>query len=77
MYDFRQPRQAPIAQAGSLQQGLEGAVLSLMAELDAGCIEQDRVLRKLRRRFDARFLRGGISAWYAAGGARALRPTAG
>src|SRR5262249_15851259 len=27
--------------------------------------------------FDARFLRGGISAWYALGGARALRPTTG
>jgi len=27
--------------------------------------------------FDARFVRGGMSAWYAAGGARALKPTAG
>ena len=27
--------------------------------------------------FDARFVRGGIAAWYASGGARALRPTAG
>jgi len=25
----------------------------------------------------ARFIRGGVSAWYAAGGARALKPTAG
>src|SRR5437899_2403479 len=29
------------------------------------------------RGFDARFVRGGIAAWYASGGARALRPTAG
>ena len=26
------------------------------------------------RGFDARYLSGGLSAWYAAGGARALRP---
>jgi superoxide dismutase, Fe-Mn family len=33
------------------------------------------VTRTLRERgFDARFIRGGVSAWYAAGGARALRP---
>jgi len=31
----------------------------------------------IERGFDARFIRGGISAWYAAGGARALKPTAG
>ena len=31
-----------------------------------------RVLRE--RGFDARFIRGGVSAWYAAGGARAMRP---
>jgi Fe-Mn family superoxide dismutase len=32
------------------------------------------VTATLRERgFDARFLRGGLSAWYAAGGARALR----
>src|SRR5207244_2651111 len=30
------------------------------------------VLRQ--RGFDARFLQGGLSAWYAAGGSRALRP---
>jgi superoxide dismutase, Fe-Mn family len=36
------------------------------------------VTRTLRERgFDARYVRGGISAWYAAGGARALRPAAG
>jgi Fe-Mn family superoxide dismutase len=29
----------------------------------------------IERGFDARFVRGGISAWYAAGGARALKPT--
>jgi Fe-Mn family superoxide dismutase len=28
----------------------------------------------IERGFDARFIRGGISAWYAAGGARALKP---
>ena len=28
----------------------------------------------IERGFDARFVRGGISAWYAAGGARALKP---
>lgn len=31
----------------------------------------------IERGFDARFLRGGISAWYASGGARALKPAAG
>jgi len=30
----------------------------------------------MERGFDARFVRGGISAWYAAGGARVLKPTA-
>jgi superoxide dismutase, Fe-Mn family len=28
----------------------------------------------IERGFDARFLRGGVSAWYAVGGARALGP---
>ena len=33
------------------------------------------VTRTLRERgYDARFIRGGVSAWYAAGGPRALRP---
>lgn len=31
----------------------------------------------IERGFDARFVRGGVSAWYASGGARALKPTAG
>lgn len=31
----------------------------------------------IERGFDARFVRGGISAWYAAGGARTLKPAAG
>jgi len=31
----------------------------------------------IERGFDARFVRGGIAAWYASGGARALKPTAG
>jgi Fe-Mn family superoxide dismutase len=30
----------------------------------------------IERGFDTRFIRGGVSAWYAAGGARALKPTA-
>ena len=35
------------------------------------------VTRTLRERgYDARFIRGGVSAWYAAGGARVLRPAA-
>ena len=33
------------------------------------------ITRTLRERgYDARFIRGGVSAWYASGGARALRP---
>jgi superoxide dismutase, Fe-Mn family len=36
------------------------------------------VTKALRERgFDARYVRGGVSAWYAAGGARALRPAGG
>jgi Fe-Mn family superoxide dismutase len=36
------------------------------------------VARALRERgFDARYVRGGLSAWYAAGGARAMRPAVG
>ncbi len=36
------------------------------------------VTKTLRERgFDARYVRGGISAWYATGGPRALRPDAG
>jgi Fe-Mn family superoxide dismutase len=36
------------------------------------------VTRALRERgLDARYVRGGVSAWYAAGGARAMRPTGG
>ena len=50
MHDFREPHQAPITQAGPLEQGLERAVLTLMAELHARRIERDRVLWKLRRR---------------------------
>jgi superoxide dismutase, Fe-Mn family len=35
------------------------------------------VTRTLRERgFDARYIRGGVSAWYAVGGARAMRPVA-
>ncbi len=36
------------------------------------------VTKTLRERgFDARYIRGGVAAWYAAGGKRALRPSAG
>jgi Fe-Mn family superoxide dismutase len=36
------------------------------------------VTRVLRARgFDARYVRGGVSAWYAVGGARAMRPAGG
>jgi superoxide dismutase, Fe-Mn family len=36
------------------------------------------VTKALRERgFDARYVRGGVSAWYAAGGARAMRPPSG
>src|SRR5215475_4547094 len=31
----------------------------------------------IERGFDARFIRGGIAAWYVSGGARALKPVAG
>ena len=31
----------------------------------------------IARGFDARYVRGGVSAWYAAGGARAMRPAVG
>jgi hypothetical protein len=31
----------------------------------------------IERGFDARFVRGGIAAWYASGGARALKPRTG
>jgi Fe-Mn family superoxide dismutase len=36
------------------------------------------VAKTLRERgFDARYIRGGVSAWYAAGGRRAMRPSGG
>ena len=41
---------------------------------DVGCNVTKTLIE---RGFDARFVRGGISAWYASGGARALKPTAG
>ena len=31
----------------------------------------------IERGFDARYLRGDLAAWYASGGARALKPAAG
>ena len=41
---------------------------------DVGC---NVTTTLIERGFDGRFVRGGIAAWYASGGARALRPTAG
>ena len=41
---------------------------------DVGCNVTKTLIE---RGFDARFVRGGVAAWYASGGARALRPTAG
>jgi len=41
---------------------------------DVGCNVTKTLIE---RGFDARFIRGGVSAWYAAGGARAMRPCAG
>ena len=41
---------------------------------DVGCNVAKTLIE---RGFDARFVRGGASAWYASGGARALRPGAG
>ena len=36
------------------------------------------IAKTLRERgFDARYIRGGVSAWYAAGGPRAMRPVTG
>jgi Fe-Mn family superoxide dismutase len=40
---------------------------------DVGCNVTKTLIE---RGFDARFLRGGLSAWYAAGGPRAMRPSA-
>jgi Fe-Mn family superoxide dismutase len=31
----------------------------------------------IERGFDARYVRGGVSAWYASGGARTMKPAAG
>src|SRR5262249_34438876 len=50
VHDLSQPGQAPIAQARPLDQRLERAVLAVVAQLHAGGVEGDGVLRKLRRR---------------------------
>jgi hypothetical protein len=43
----------------------------IVSQAAVGC----NVTRALRERgFDARYVRGGLSAWYAAGGARAMQP---
>jgi hypothetical protein len=41
---------------------------------DVGCNVTKTLIE---RGCDARFVRGGVAAWYAWGGARALRPDAG
>src|SRR5262245_25129173 len=41
---------------------------------DVGCNVTKTLIE---RGFDARFVRGGLAAWYASGGARTLKPTAG
>jgi Fe-Mn family superoxide dismutase len=41
---------------------------------DVGCNVTKTLIE---RGFDARFVRGGVSAWYAAGGPRAMRPFTG
>jgi len=41
---------------------------------DVGCNVTKTLIE---RGFDARFVRGGVAAWYASGGAGALKPTAG
>jgi len=41
---------------------------------DVGCNVTKTLIE---RGFDARYIRGGVSAWYATEGARALRPDAG
>ena len=41
---------------------------------DVGCNVTKTLIE---RGFDARFVRGGLAAWYASGGARALRPPVG
>src|SRR5262249_16520720 len=57
---------------GELSREQPGAVYCAYGS-HVGC----NVRGTLRERgYDARFIRGGVSAWYAAGGARALRPAA-
>jgi hypothetical protein len=48
--DLGEPGEPAIAQARPLDQRLEGAVFALMAQLHAGGVERDGILRKLRRR---------------------------
>src|SRR5262249_57620229 len=57
--DLRESLEAPITQAGSLHQGLERAVLTLMAQFHAGRIEWNRILRKPRWRREQK-LRVGV-----------------
>src|SRR5262249_2128004 len=59
VHDFSEAREAAISQLSTLDQRLERAVLAVMAELDAGGVEGDGVLWKLRRRREDEH-RGGI-----------------
>ena len=67
-YQFRSLKREELAAMGSV--ALHEVYFDSLGG-DVGCA----VAATLRERgFDARYLSGGLSAWYAAGGARALRP---
>jgi Fe-Mn family superoxide dismutase len=58
-------------QVGALLEEHFGSATAWRRDFHVGC----NITRALRERgYDARFIRGGVSAWYAAGGPRALRP---
>jgi hypothetical protein len=58
--------------------GLSERLIVSLYENNHGFHVGRNVTRALRERgLDARYLRGGVSAWYAAGGARAIRPAGG
>ena len=59
-------------QGGPEAEGGLRAILDPEPDIEVVGCAVTGVLRE--RGFDARFLRGGLSAWYAAGGSRALRP---
>ncbi|HJZ74413.1 MAG TPA: hypothetical protein VKE51_21900 [Vicinamibacterales bacterium] len=53
------------------------SVEELAAQLATGSGISPPAKTLRERGFDARYIRGGVSAWSAAGGPRAMRPTAG